>query len=101
MSERTTVLTLETEHAGTLNNGDEFKFQPKGPGTAWQVYIFRGHVTTPKAEWINCFGGDPIRAENKHDRCWRSFDVQAVREGAQPPGDMASGNRDRRRGKAA
>lgn len=90
---RQKVLLLETEQAGTLSKGDEFKFQPGGPGTRWDVFTFDSLVIAPKGEWVDCYGGEPIRAQNKHDRAWRSFDAERIRKEAQPPGTLASGRR--------
>lgn len=71
---------LHTEHAGTLNNRDPFKFQPGGPGTSWGVYTFLGHVVTEDGhEWVDCYGGDP---DPKGCRSWRSFDASRVRKEA-------------------
>ena len=70
---------LDTER-GALNIGDVFKFQPGGPGTAWQSYAFHGHLVHPAGgEWVTCYGGDP---NPKGARAWRSFDVDRIRKGA-------------------
>jgi hypothetical protein len=91
---RQTHRHLDTDQAGTLAHGDEFKFQPGGPGTTWQVFTFHAHVVTGAGgEWVTCFGGDPIRPQQKHDRAWRAFAVDRIRKEAQPPGDLASGRR--------
>lgn len=94
MTERISLDEIETEQAGTLNNGDEFKFQPGGPGTTWMVFTFKEHVLTETgAEWVSCYGGEPIRAKHEHDRAWRSFHVDRIRKEALPPGTLASGRR--------
>lgn len=90
----TRIETLVTERAGTLNIGDEFKFQPGGPGTAWQVYTFKGHdIADNGSEHVHCYGGDPIKTNYQHARAWRAFDVDTVRKAALPPGNLASGRR--------
>lgn len=78
--------TFETDNCGTLTLGDEFEFQPNDiEGAGWKVFTFRGHVLTDAGfEHINCYGGDPIRANHEHDRAWRAFDVDRVRAGARP-----------------
>lgn len=95
MTERQRIDHLDTDQAGTLAHGDEFRYQPDGFGTTWQVYTFLGHVIAPAGEWVECFGGDPIDANNKHHRAHRSFPVADVRKEARPPGAMASGRRRR------
>ena len=81
----TILPTLDTVSAGTLFVGDEFEFQPGGTGTGWGVFTFRGVVYSPSGvPAVNAFGGEPVRAEHKHDRAWRSFHPEQVITGARP-----------------
>lgn len=83
----TTHKLLETEQAGALSVGDQFKFQPGGFGTTWMVFTFRGHIEHQSGnEWVSCYGGDP---DPKGDRAWRSFDVERIRKEAEPAGSLA------------
>lgn len=84
---RQTEAELLTEQAGLLNIGDQFKFQPGGFGTAWQVFTFRGVVYSPGGNpSVSCYGGDP---NPKGDRAWRAFAVDRVVSEAQPAGHLA------------
>jgi hypothetical protein len=84
---RETETSLNTEQAGRLDDGDEFKFQPGGFNTSWQVFTFRGVVYSPSGiPSVSCYGGDP---NPKGDRAWRAFQVERIVSEAQPPGAMA------------
>lgn len=77
--------TFQTDNAGLLTYGDEFEFKLTGEDGNWSAFRFFGHVTHPKGgEWINVFGGDPVRSEHAHRRQWHSLDVEKVRTQARP-----------------
>ena len=84
MNPEPVVEELDTAHCGTLHIGDEFKFQPGGPGTEWGWFNFHG-IATRRGSWVRAYGGDPLREKFAHARQWRAFDVEAVVSGAKPP----------------
>ena len=78
--------TFTTNNAGILSEGDDFEYQPSdAEGAGWQVFTFRGHITADNgAEHINCYGGDPIKADYGHRRQWHAFDTDSIKTGARP-----------------
>lgn len=75
--------TFDTDNAGTLSMGDEFEFKLTGEEGNWSAWVFHGHIVHPKGgEWINAYGGDPIRKGQEHRRQWHALPVDGVRSGA-------------------